>query len=101
MLLDMRLLAATAKLVSQLPALKEFRLEESVRQFRVPLEEQLDLEYEAANMSRFTANFAWHAGVRFPRILYPLVSREVLVETFEDGQLLAEYAKTGSLSGRR
>lgn len=85
MLLDMRLLEAAAKVVSQLPALKELRLQESVRQFRAPLEEQLDLELEAASMCRFASNFAWHSGVRFPRILYPLVSREVLVETFEEG----------------
>lgn len=67
----------------------------------MPLEEQLDLQVEAANMCRFAANFAWHSGVRWPRILYPLVSPEVLVETFEEGELMSEYAALGPMHGRR
>lgn len=63
---------------------------ESVRQFRGPLIEQLDLEHEAEALQRFNCNFKRHRDVSFPKPLYPYVSNDVLVETFEDGVVFHE-----------
>ena len=48
---------------------------------------------QAENLERFAANFSsafWRALVSFPRPIAGLVSREVLVETFEAGGDAAE-----------
>lgn len=63
---------------------------ESVRQFRGPLIEQLDLEHEAEALCKFNVNFSKSKDVSFPRPLYPYVSNDVLVETFEDGIIFNE-----------
>ena len=66
---------------------------ESVRQFEGPLFEQLDLSREAEHMKRFKLNFRRRRDVSFPTPLYPYVSSEVLVETFEDGVMFADVFK--------
>ncbi len=63
---------------------------ESVRQFRGPLIEQLDLAHEAEALCKFNCNFKKHKDVSFPRPLYPYVSNDVLVETFEEGIIFNE-----------
>jgi aarF domain-containing kinase len=47
---------------------------------------QVDLSREASNLQRFNTNFRRARGVSFPMPLYPLVSEDVLVESFEDGK---------------
>jgi predicted unusual protein kinase regulating ubiquinone biosynthesis (AarF/ABC1/UbiB family) len=47
---------------------------------------QVDLSREAANLQRFNINFRRARGVSFPLPLYPLVSPDVLVESFEHGK---------------
>lgn len=50
---------------------------------------------EADNLNRFGANFRYWNGVRFPRpAAAPLVSSDVLVETFEEGELITRYMET-------
>ncbi len=46
---------------------------------------QVDLAREASNLQRFNFNFRHTPAVQFPVPLYPLVSSEVLVETYEEG----------------
>jgi aarF domain-containing kinase len=74
-----------------LPGVSELRLDESVRQFGGPLHEQLDLSVEARHLQRFIHNFRAWTHVSFPRPLYPLVAPGVLVETFEEGDLISGY----------
>lgn len=50
----------------RLPGLKSLRLEESVRQFGGPLQEQLDLSVEAQHLSKFARNFRSWRNVKFP-----------------------------------
>ncbi|QDZ20902.1 putative protein kinase [Chloropicon primus] len=66
---------------------------ESVRQFRGPLIEQIDLEHEAEALFRFNKNFKKTRDVNFPLPLYPYVTNDVLVETFEDGIVFNEIFK--------
>ncbi len=70
--------------------LSDLRLEESIRQFGGPLKEQLDLAVEASHLSRFKHNFRLWPNVSFPTPLYPYVSSDVLVESFENGALISK-----------
>merc|ERR1712176_908316 len=72
---------------------------ESVRQFRGPLIEQLDLSMEAEALQKFNSNFRTHKDVSFPKPLYPYVSNDVLVETFEDGVAFNQIFEGGKESG--
>ncbi|GLC33812.1 hypothetical protein PLESTM_000122200 [Pleodorina starrii] len=91
---DFILMQRAAAAASRLPALRELRLEESIRQFGGPLKEQLDLGVEASHLQRFNANFRSWSNVRFPVPLYPLVGPDVLVESFEDGDLIMGYVRS-------
>lgn len=44
---------------------------------------EIDLRYEARNLERFRQNFLDVDFVKFPTPLWPLVTADVLVETFE------------------
>lgn len=44
---------------------------------------EIDLRYEARNLERFRQNFLDVDFVKFPTPVRPLVTSEVLVETFE------------------
>ncbi|GIL43566.1 hypothetical protein Vafri_1197 [Volvox africanus] len=90
---DFILMQRAAAGCSRIPALRDLRLEESIRQFGGPLKEQLDLSVEAEHLQRFNANFRAWDNVRFPVPLYPLVGPDVLVESFEDGDLIMRYVR--------
>jgi hypothetical protein len=58
----------------------------------------VDLSREAANLWRFNYNFRHTRAVEFPEPLFPLVSADVLVESFEAGDHIARYlAEDGGL----
>ncbi|KAL6769703.1 hypothetical protein ACKKBG_A32035 [Auxenochlorella protothecoides x Auxenochlorella symbiontica] len=90
---DITLMRRAARLLELLGTGGQLR--ESVMQFGAPLREQLDLRQEAAHLQRFAANFSGWRGVRFPLPAGPgLVAPDVLVETFEGGQLIARFLET-------
>lgn len=88
---DFRTMMWVAHVAAALPGLQNLRLEETLKQFAAPLREQVDLSWEGFNLRRFGHNFRKTPSVRFPVPLYPLVSPDVLVETFEGGQHIAHY----------
>jgi aarF domain-containing kinase len=51
----------------------------------------VNLCVEACNLERFAANFGNVKSVRFPKPLWHLVRRYVLVETFEEGNPMQHY----------
>jgi aarF domain-containing kinase len=63
---DFVLMHRAAQAAAFLPGLKALRLEESVRQFGGPLQEQLDLSVEAQHLSKFARNFRSWRNVKFP-----------------------------------
>lgn len=63
---DFILMDRAARLAGYLPGLKSLRLDESVRQFGGPLQEQLDLSVEAQHLSKFARNFRSWRNVKFP-----------------------------------
>jgi len=91
--LDVDLLRALGDLVEVLPPLHWLSLRESVEEFSDLIGKQMDLRHEAANLERFAANFGSWDDIFFPRPVRPLVSREVLVETYEHGIPLREWIK--------
>jgi aarF domain-containing kinase len=63
---DFVLMQRAAAAAGRLPALKRLRLDESVRQFGGPLQEQLNLAVEAQHLSKFARNFRSWRNVKFP-----------------------------------
>jgi predicted unusual protein kinase regulating ubiquinone biosynthesis (AarF/ABC1/UbiB family) len=47
---------------------------------------QLDMEREAKNLCRFRAQTTGCGNIKFPTPIYPYVTKEVLVESFEVGK---------------
>lgn len=111
---DFALMQRAAMLASHLPGLKQLQLQESIRQFGAsclatmrchpsplftalttgaPLKEQLDLAREAQHLARFNHNFRLWTNLSFPVPIFPLVSPDVLVESFEEGCSISAYVK--------
>jgi aarF domain-containing kinase len=88
---DFVLMERAAALSKQMDGLKHLRLDESVRQFGAPLQEQLDLSQEAEHLRKFQHNFRRWRNVSFPTPIYPLVRPDVLVESFEPGSQINGY----------
>jgi aarF domain-containing kinase len=87
-----------ARLCTLAPGLKWLRLNESVQQFAVFMQTQVDLAWEAAHLSRFLYNFRQSKDVSFPKPLYPLVHPAVLVETYEKGESVSRFVELSEKS---
>uniref|UniRef100_A0A8C5UJ31 AarF domain containing kinase 2 n=1 Tax=Malurus cyaneus samueli TaxID=2593467 RepID=A0A8C5UJ31_9PASS len=57
----------------------------------MPVAIKIDLRYEARNLERFRQNFLDVDFVKFPTPLWPLVTADVLVETFEESEPISRY----------
>lgn len=93
---DFALMQRAALLSASTPGLARLNLQESVRQFGAPLREQLDLRSEARNLERFNTNFRKWKRLSFPRPMFPLVTSDVLVESYEEGDLISNYVNDPS-----
>jgi aarF domain-containing kinase len=98
---DFAILRLLAEAAAWVPGLRWMRLDESVRQFREPLFEQVDLSREAHNLRVFNKNFAAWRRVSFPVPVDPLIAPSVLVESFEEGQSIAAFMQGGDPQLRR
>lgn len=90
--LDMQLLRWMSLLAARFAP--DLRIGETADQFAANFEAQLDFCDEARNLKRFSANFSssfWSAMVSFPQPVEGLVSHDVLVESFEEGESVAKY----------
>jgi len=90
--LDMTILRRLAALAAHLAP--DMRIGETADQFALNFEAQLDFRDEALNLDKFAANFSssfWSAVVSFPRPIRGLVSHDVLVETYEEGESVATF----------
>lgn len=54
---DFLIMQMLARLLARIPVLRDLRFEDSMRQFGLPLHQQLDFNLEAKNLSQFAANF--------------------------------------------
>uniref|UniRef100_A0A8C4I3B2 ABC1 atypical kinase-like domain-containing protein n=1 Tax=Dicentrarchus labrax TaxID=13489 RepID=A0A8C4I3B2_DICLA len=57
----------------------------------IPVAIKIDLRFEARNIERFRDNFRNVDYVKFPTPLRPFVTRNILVETFEESEPISNY----------
>ncbi|KAH9547034.1 hypothetical protein CY35_11G012500 [Sphagnum magellanicum] len=95
---DFVIIKTLAKFSTSVPGLQHLQLDKSVQHFASFMTRQVDLTLEAAHLQRFIYNFRRWKNVSFPVPIYPFVHPTVLVETFEEGQTIANFVDTGSLS---
>ncbi|XP_048863300.1 uncharacterized aarF domain-containing protein kinase 2 [Brienomyrus brachyistius] len=88
---DLLLMHVASRLLSLLPGLRWLSLPEVVQEFEKLMTKQIDLRYEAENFERFQVNFQNVDAVRFPTPLRPFVTRDVLVETFEESEPISSF----------
>ncbi|XP_053110731.1 uncharacterized aarF domain-containing protein kinase 2 isoform X4 [Hemicordylus capensis] len=81
--MDLFLMKNISRFIELFPGLKWLSLTEIVEEFEKLMIQQIDLRYEARNLERFRRNFCDVDYVKFPIPLRPLVTRNILVETFE------------------
>ncbi|XP_033889395.3 uncharacterized aarF domain-containing protein kinase 2 isoform X1 [Acipenser ruthenus] len=88
---DLLLMKTGSWLMGCLPGLKWLSLYEVVEEFEKLMTRQIDLRYEARNMERFQENFHDVDFVKFPTPLRPFITRNILVETFEESDPISKY----------
>ncbi|XP_068801622.1 uncharacterized aarF domain-containing protein kinase 2 [Struthio camelus] len=89
--MDLFLMKMGSHIIGLLPGFKWLSLTEIVEEFEKLMIQQIDLRYEARNLERFRQNFLDVDFVKFPTPLHPLVTRDVLVETFEESEPISQY----------
>ncbi|XP_067998297.1 uncharacterized aarF domain-containing protein kinase 2 [Melanerpes formicivorus] len=89
--MDLFLMKMGSHIIGLLPGFKWLSLTEIVEEFEKLMIQQIDLRYEARNLERFRQNFLDVDFVKFPTPLRPLVTTDVLVETFEESEPISHY----------
>ncbi|XP_009704258.1 PREDICTED: uncharacterized aarF domain-containing protein kinase 2, partial [Cariama cristata] len=89
--MDLFLMKIGSHIIGLLPGFKWLSLTEIVEEFEKLMIQQIDLRYEARNLERFRQNFIDVDFVKFPTPLRPLVTTDVLVETFEESEPISHY----------
>ncbi|CAN0181351.1 unnamed protein product [Ectocarpus sp. 6 AP-2014] len=100
MFLDFLLMKKIASFADRNPSLKWMNLGPSMEQFSNTMSAQTDLVLEAKHLNEFNLNFngeAW-SDCAFPTVIHCV--EDVLVETFEEGIVVAEYAKLFAKTSR-
>ncbi|KGL82262.1 putative aarF domain-containing protein kinase 2, partial [Tinamus guttatus] len=92
--MDLFLMKIGSHILGLLPGFKWLSLTEIVEEFEKLMIQQIDLRYEARNLERFRQNFLDVDFVKFPTPLHPLVTADVLVETFEESEPISQYLHT-------
>lgn len=122
---DIRIMRLLTCCLEWVPALKNMGLVESVEEFAMFINSQLDLTREAASLSRFRKNFGNVSSlpfmdsssaqtatassstpsttqkITFPEPVYPLVTKQALVETFMEGELMLDLIGSVDAPTRR
>eukprot|EP01113_Clastostelium_recurvatum_P006691 TRINITY_DN13053_c0_g1_i2.p1 TRINITY_DN13053_c0_g1~~TRINITY_DN13053_c0_g1_i2.p1 ORF type:complete len:586 (-),score=99.46 TRINITY_DN13053_c0_g1_i2:614-2281(-) len=90
-MLDLSIMYIGARVVNALPGMRWLSLPDSLEDFGRSMLLQADLRREALNLVKFGKNFAQSSQIAVPRAVYPLISRQVLVETFEPGVSIERF----------
>ncbi|XP_027626320.1 uncharacterized aarF domain-containing protein kinase 2 [Tupaia chinensis] len=93
--MDLMLMKLGSRILGLLPGVKWLSLPEIVDEFEKLMVQQIDLRYEARNLEHFQHNFRNVKSVRFPTPLHPFVTRDVLVETYEESEPVSSYQQAG------
>ena len=91
---DLAMLRAAGSLLQRLPRMRWLNPEGMIDEFASMLLRQLDLTIEARNLARFASNFPPENefGVVFPAPVDGRCTRDVLVESFVEGEPLLRWA---------
>ncbi|XP_035424460.1 uncharacterized aarF domain-containing protein kinase 2 [Cygnus atratus] len=89
--MDLFIMKMGSHILGLLPGFKWLSLTEIVEEFEKLMIQQIDLRYEARNLERFRQNFLHVDFVKFPTPVRPLVTTDVLVETFEESEPISRY----------
>uniref|UniRef100_A0A6J0U662 Uncharacterized aarF domain-containing protein kinase 2 n=1 Tax=Pogona vitticeps TaxID=103695 RepID=A0A6J0U662_9SAUR len=92
--MDLFLMKIGSRLIELFPGVKWLSLTEIVEEFEKLMIQQIDLRYEARNLEHFRLNFQDVDYVKFPIPLHPYVTRNILVETFEESKPMSQYLHT-------
>ncbi|XP_008577979.1 PREDICTED: uncharacterized aarF domain-containing protein kinase 2 isoform X2 [Galeopterus variegatus] len=93
--MDLLLMKIGSRVLELLPGIKWLSLHEIVEEFEKLMVQQIDLRYEAQNLEHFQHNFQNVKSVKFPTPLHPFVTRDVLVETYEESVPVSSYQQAG------
>ncbi|KAM5302568.1 putative aarF domain-containing protein kinase 2 [Glossophaga mutica] len=93
--MDLLLMKMGSQVLALLPGIKWLSLPEIVEEFEKLMVQQIDLRYEARNLEHFQCNFLNVKSIRFPTPLHPFVTRDVLVETYEESVPVSSYQQAG------
>ncbi|XP_062956102.1 uncharacterized aarF domain-containing protein kinase 2 isoform X2 [Cynocephalus volans] len=93
--MDLLLMKIGSQVLELLPGIKWLSLHEIVEEFEKLMVQQIDLRYEAQNLEHFQHNFQNVKSVKFPTPLHPFVTRDVLVETYEESVPVSSYQQAG------
>ncbi|KAE8613255.1 hypothetical protein XENTR_v10007642 [Xenopus tropicalis] len=91
--MDILLMKTWSRLIGWIPGFRWLSLTEMVEEFEKLMTHQIDLRSEARNLELFRQKFDKVDFIRFPTPLRPLVTRNILVETFEDGEPVSLYLR--------
>ncbi|XP_052576334.1 uncharacterized aarF domain-containing protein kinase 2 isoform X4 [Peromyscus californicus insignis] len=94
--MDLQLMKIGSQALGLLPGVKWLSLPEIVEEFEKLMVQQIDLRYEAQNLEHFQHNFQDMASVKFPTPIHPLITRDILVETYEESVPVSSYQQAGT-----
>ncbi|CAN2391802.1 kinase 2 [Pristimantis euphronides] len=89
--MDLLIMKTWSKLLNLMPGFKWLSLPEIVEEFEKLMTQQIDLHFEARNLETFQQKFEKIDFIKFPTPLQPFVTKNILVETFEDGEPMTLY----------
>jgi len=95
---DLDLAAAALNGLRMVPGLSQLAPPVALDEFSRVLRRQADLRLEAANLDAFTHNFRdrGYLHVTFPQPIRGLVSKAVLIETWEEGSTIQDFVDVSS-----
>jgi len=93
--MDLKLLRNLLKMCLLLPNFRNYirwsGINSSLEEFEYMMVYQMDLSVEADNLKRFNENFKHNPQIVFPKPYDKFVTRDILVESFEQGVSISEY----------
>merc|ERR1719184_124478 len=95
MRIDLDLFWSVLRLCARLPILKDYLywsdIKSSLQEFEIMMVSQMDLRTEADNLVRFNENFKNNSQIEFPKPYVGYVTKDVLIETFEEGVFISDF----------
>ncbi|XP_072170888.1 uncharacterized aarF domain-containing protein kinase 2-like [Diadema setosum] len=92
--LDLRIIHMFAKILNLVPGLHWLSLSGLVKEFETLMKNQVDLKVEAENLQKFHRNFSDVPYVKTPQPIWPFVTDQVLVETYEEGESILTFVSS-------